>query len=571
MSVSNTTSKAGPYATNGVQTVFPFAFKVFSKNDLLVVHTDALGVESTLAVDSAFTVALNADQNASPGGSVTTLTVYAASHLVTVVGAISPTQQVSLTNFRPDVVEKALDKATLLIQQAYEKISRAVLVDISSGISPSSLLTSIGVSVSNAAASALAALTSANNAHTSELNAASSASNSANSAAAAASSALAIGFNLTTNNTWSGNNTFNNAALGTQQPVTMNQADARYAALIAQSNAFSKLDSFNPVFIKTGASTLSIKAGTKIDVLGTPLSFGANTAVVMPALTGGTDYAIYACQDGTIRADSSFTAPSGYSVANSRQIGGFHYGLVAAGTTVASGSFATTGTGMIWTQTDVDNIAGINLFSLWDLKFRPQATSPKGMALVNNTWVDIYLCSTDSDTNGTSKYNTNIASGTVLPKKPVMFGGNGTVTYATPMWWDFSEIARSQGKRFPFEHEFVDAAFGVTENQSIDATASTYPTTLRNAGYTSKYGIEQASGHHYIWGQDSCGPAGAAYSNTNGGRGQVYNASIIRVLLGGSRTNGAYSGSRASNWNGAPWFVNWGLGLRAVSDHLILV
>ena len=49
----------------------------------------------------------------------------------------------------------------------------------------------------------------------------------------------------------------------------------------------------------------------------------------------------YACADGTIRADANWSAPTGYTTANSRKIGGFHYGLVAPGTTVAGGSFNT--------------------------------------------------------------------------------------------------------------------------------------------------------------------------------------------------------------------------------------
>lgn len=330
---------------------------------------------------------------------------------------------------------------------------------------------------------------------------------------------------------------------------------------------FYKVDPTTVAFIKTAAGTVSIKAGTIALIAGFSSVFAADTAITMPTLTTGTDYAIYACTDGTVRADANMTNPTGYTTANSRKIGGFHYGLVAAGTTVAGGSFATTGTGMIWTQTDVDNIAGVNKFSLWDLKFRPACSNPAGMVLVNGrTWVDIYLCNTDTAANGTSKAGTNIASGTVLPKIPAAFGGNGTATYATPMWWEFNEIARANQKRLLWEHEFVDAAFGVTENQSIDATASTYPTTQRNVGYTSKYGIEQASGHHYIWGQDSAGSATAWVAN--GGRGQSYNNSQVRVLLGGTRSFGANSGSRCSNWSLVPSSVGWNLGLRAACDHL---
>lgn len=354
---------------------------------------------------------------------------------------------------------------------------------------------------------------------------------------------------------------------------------------IVDPSLLYKLDSLSPCLLKTGAGTISVKAGTSAMVFGVKLAWAANTAITMPTLVAGTDYAIYVCTDGTIRADANFTNPTGYTTANSRQIGGFHYGLVAPGTTVAGGSFATIGNGMIWVQSNVDDIAGINKFSIWDLKFRPACSNPAGMALVNGrTWVDIYLCSTDTAANGTSKYNTNIASGTVLPKIPAAFGGNGTTTYPTLNWWVANELARANQKRLMRESEFVDAAFGVTENQSIDATASTYPTTLRNVGYTSKYGIEEASGHHWVWGEDSnfysevASPAWS-YKDVNGnngagtGRGQEYTAGtygLSRVCLGGSRTIGVDSGSRAANWNNCPWGSGWNVGLRAACDHLSL-
>lgn len=363
-------------------------------------------------------------------------------------------------------------------------------------------------------------------------------------------------------------------------------AYSKLAGGVLDPSLFYKLDAFSPAFTKTGAGTLSIKAGTSAMVAGVMVAFAADTAITMPALTGGNDYAIYVCADGTIRADANLSAPTGYTTANSRKIGGFHYGLVASGTTVAGGSFATTGNGMVWTQGDVDNIAGINKWSLWDLKFRPACSNPSGMALVNGrTWVDIYFCSTDTAANGTSKAGTNIASGTVLPKIPAAFGGNGSTTYPTLNWWVANELARANQKRLMRESEFVDAAFGVTENQSIDATASTYPTTQRNAGYTSKWGLEEASGHHYTWGEDSnfyseaASPVGSNkdVSGNNGagtGRGQIYTYGtygLSRVILGGARAGGTYSGSRCSGWSYYPWVSYWNLGLRAACDHLTLV
>lgn len=345
---------------------------------------------------------------------------------------------------------------------------------------------------------------------------------------------------------------------------------------------FFKSDPDTVAFTKTAAGAAEIKAGTKVAVAAVVVSFADATSISMPTLTAGTDYAIWVKDDGTIQADASFTSAPG--AGNWRKIGGFHYGLVASGTTVAGGSFATTGNGMIWTQTDVDNIAGINLFSFWDLKFRP-ACDPRGMRLeASNVWVDIYLCSTDVDADGTSKYNTDIASGTVLPKIPGAFGGNGSTTYPSLNWWVANELAAAAGKRLLTEAEFAVAAYGVTENQSVGGASSTYPNTGRSAGYTSKRGGEQMSGHHWLWGADSNGyqdiTGAGSWKQVNGNtgaagsqRGEIYTFGtygLVRVLLGGLRAYGAVSGSRCAVWASYPWSSGWGVGLRAACDHLKL-
>ncbi len=344
------------------------------------------------------------------------------------------------------------------------------------------------------------------------------------------------------------------------------------APALAVPGLFVKASPLSPAFVKTAAGALSAKAGTIISVADQLLRIDVDTSVAMPALVAGTDYAIYACTDGTIRADANWSAPAGYTTANSRKIGGFHYGLVAPGTTVAGGQFATTGSGMIWTQADVDLIAGINTWSIWDLNYRPNCPDPRGMArTVGGAWVDIYFCSTDVDVNGTSRYNTNVASGSVLPKRPLAFGGNGVATYTNLTWWVASELAHAAGKRLLWEHEFVDAAFGVAEAVSLGGAAEAIPATNREPRFTSKYGIEQASGHIYTWGLDS-GQAGETYSwqANAGGRGSSLTTPHRRVLLGGARNYGSASGSRCSSWSHAPWDAYWNVGLRAACDHLQL-
>lgn len=339
--------------------------------------------------------------------------------------------------------------------------------------------------------------------------------------------------------------------------------------LLAQ---FAKIDWGAPAFVKTGPGSVSIKSGTVVATASGLLRITADTPVVMPALVAGTDYAIYACTDGSIRADSNWSAPAGYSAANARKIGGFHYGLVSPGETVAGGLFATSGAGMIWTQPDVDLIAGINAWSIWDLHYRPACPDPRGMARsIGGAWFDIYFCNTNVDANGSSRYNTPVASGTVLPKIPAAFGGNGVAAYPNMTWWVANELAHAVGKRLPWEHEFVDAAFGVIEGVALGGVAETIPATTREPRFTSKYGIEQATGHIYTWGMDS-GQAGETYSwqAVTGGRGSSYTTPHRRVLLGGARTYGSSAGSRCSNWGSAPSVSGWSIGLRAACDHLQL-
>lgn len=338
---------------------------------------------------------------------------------------------------------------------------------------------------------------------------------------------------------------------------------------------FVKANTDSVAFTKTGAGTVSLKAGTTVSVNGVLLRFSSATPVTMPALVAGTDYAIYACTDGSLRADASFTAPSGYTADNSRKIGGFHYGLVAQGETLVGGSFNTAGNvntaGMVWAQSDVDAIAGINAYSLWDIKFRP-ACDPRGMTLVASSfWADIYLCNTTTDALGTSRYNAPIASGTVLPLVPAAFGGNGSLAYTNCSWWVANEIACSAGKRLCSQAEFVLATFGVTEAISLGGASVTPPATMRQPGYTSKWGLDQATGHVSVWGSESSQTGTTFVWVSAGGRGSNYVSADRRALLGGARGFSSNAGSRSSLWSNAPGISGWDIGLRSFCDHLKLV
>ena len=135
MTIQNTTlRKAGPSLGNGVTTVFPFTFKVFTTADILVTYLNTLGVESVLVLTTNYTVSLNADQNASPGGSVTLLVAPATATYITLTSQVTNTQNLSLTNsggFYPQSINDALDRMVIQVQQLAESVSRAATAPVS--------------------------------------------------------------------------------------------------------------------------------------------------------------------------------------------------------------------------------------------------------------------------------------------------------------------------------------------------------------------------------------------------------------------------------------------------------
>ena len=140
MTIQNTTiRKAGPSQGNGVTTVFPFTFKVFTATDILVTYLDTSGVESALVLTTNYTVSLNADQNTSPGGSVTLLVAPATATYITLTSQVTNTQNLALTNsggFYPESINNALDRTVIEIQQLAEQASRSITIPKSSTASP---------------------------------------------------------------------------------------------------------------------------------------------------------------------------------------------------------------------------------------------------------------------------------------------------------------------------------------------------------------------------------------------------------------------------------------------------
>lgn len=342
------------------------------------------------------------------------------------------------------------------------------------------------------------------------------------------------------------------------------------------SNSFTKPTSGVPLFEKVNAYSISIPVGTSVSVgtalvtvTGSAYTLSLNTTGVGGLDTGtktaGTDYSVYALTTGEWIVSASKTAPSGYTTANSRRVGGFHYGVIPEAFTAINNI----------TSADATKIAGINSYSFWDLKFRP-ICDPSGMVHIFGRWYDIYLCNTDHHTYGTSAAGKTIAGGVVsngrnYPKIPLFYGGNGTVTYGSFTWFEAAEIGKAYSKDLISYDEFVGIAYGVLEATS--AGAADTGITQHLANYTSKFGICMATGCQWIWGKNVQGIGGTSWlTGVTEGRGDIYAPANTptAAVFGGGRDSTSYSGSRASRWYNYVWDSLWHLGCRFACDHLEL-
>lgn len=136
MTISSETRVAGPFICNGATVAYPFTFKIFTAADIGVTMTDAAGTGSQLVRTTHYSVALNADQDANPGGTVTTTAAYAAGNTIVLTSAISALQSLDLTNqggFYPAVINRAIDKLTILIQQILGPLGRSIKYSVGDG------------------------------------------------------------------------------------------------------------------------------------------------------------------------------------------------------------------------------------------------------------------------------------------------------------------------------------------------------------------------------------------------------------------------------------------------------
>ena len=365
----------------------------------------------------------------------------------------------------------------------------------------------------------------------------------------------------------------------------------------------------------TGSDTLQIEEGCVFSIFGGGVfktdetSLSASDLDTGTAFQVGKDYYIYLCDAGegndeVYKISLNSTYPVGYGAANSRKIGGFHYGKCrkvnsALAPVNASGEVR----GTSWESSVFD---GIVPRSVWTLAHRPKC-SPEGMVyLSNGTWVDIYLSSDDGAGGLQSAYNATPLTGSE--------GLN---------WYGFVEGALVLGKRLLTYEEFCMMAYGspqgLAENNNNAWTASANKGRQKTgfvANAVSSVGCRDAVGNVWEWlnelitraehvaingsgtfGAHEGGRAGQAYTNGNGhyvaapaansaqlgrwgwdtfspfgdGYGNIYeyyDYSLVALRGGGSWGDGAQAGARAVVLHDYPWHVNVHVGGRGACDSL---
>ena len=176
------------YEGNGAATAFPFAFKVWSTEQLSVSLTSP---EGRTAPAQGWAASLGES-----GGTVTYLHQGAplpAGWRLAIVRDMPFAQGIDLVSasrFDPQVIEDGLDQATAELQQLSEKITRAVILPATSDQSPEDVVASSYASRDAAAVSATAASTQATAAQSSAEAAASSAATAAQTVQTAAAGAV---------------------------------------------------------------------------------------------------------------------------------------------------------------------------------------------------------------------------------------------------------------------------------------------------------------------------------------------------------------------------------------------
>lgn len=134
---------AGPFTSEG-QSRLPFGFLIFEKTDVYVATADDPEAQAKMLVyGQDYSVEMNADQTATPGGTVVLTTPIVKGNIFVVGSAVAYTQNMQLTNysrFPPEIINEAMDRVVVQIQQLVERLGRTLSVPPTSDSTPEQLI-----------------------------------------------------------------------------------------------------------------------------------------------------------------------------------------------------------------------------------------------------------------------------------------------------------------------------------------------------------------------------------------------------------------------------------------------
>lgn len=134
---------AGPFTSEG-QSRLPFGFLIFEKTDVYVATADDPEAQARILVyGHDYSVEMNSDQAATPGGAVVLTTPIVKGNIFVVGSAVAYTQNMQLTNysrFPPEIINEAMDRVVVQIQQLVERLDRTLSVPPTSDSTPEQLI-----------------------------------------------------------------------------------------------------------------------------------------------------------------------------------------------------------------------------------------------------------------------------------------------------------------------------------------------------------------------------------------------------------------------------------------------
>lgn len=134
---------AGPFTSEG-QSRLPFGFLIFEKTDVYVATADDPEAQARILVyGQDYSVEMNSDQAATPGGAVVLTTPIVKGNIFVVGSAVAYTQNMQLTNysrFPPEIINEAIDRVVVQIQQLVERLDRTLSVPPTSDSTPEQLI-----------------------------------------------------------------------------------------------------------------------------------------------------------------------------------------------------------------------------------------------------------------------------------------------------------------------------------------------------------------------------------------------------------------------------------------------